>query len=126
MKRSKNIEGKNEQQLDAIKDQDEKQPDALESHRATNKSHKIEFDNNENQEAKKLVDEVDRMSIENKRKNALCLHSNGKDVYYFNEFRDIRQFGNNIFNVYVSIKQEKDEQNKMESYKITIQPVSTE
>ena len=49
------------------------------------------------------------MSIENKRKNVLCLHSNGKDVYDFNEFRDIRQFGNNIFSVYISIKQAKDE-----------------
>ena len=80
MKRLKNVESKNEQQLVAtIKDQGERQLEAIRdegyrqlnaigSHSATKKSHKIEFDNEENQEAKKLVDKVDSMSIENEHK----------------------------------------------------------
>ena len=56
LKRLKNIEGKNEQQLEAIKDQGERQLEAITSCDATNKSQKIEFDNEKNQQAKELVD----------------------------------------------------------------------
>ena len=64
LKRLKNIEGKNKQQLvaiknqgerqlEAIRDQREKQLHAISSYSAANKSHTIEFDNEKNQEAKK-------------------------------------------------------------------------
>ena len=56
LKRLKNIKGKNEQQLEAIKDQGERQLEAITSCDATNKSQKIEFDNEKNQQAKELVD----------------------------------------------------------------------
>ena len=83
----KNIEGKNEQQLTAIKNQGErqveairyqgeKQLDAMSSYSATIKSHKIESDNEKNQEAKKLVNYVEEISTENKSKKSVCFHSN--------------------------------------------------
>ena len=75
MKRLKSFEGKNEQQLVVIKDQGERQLEALSSHGATNKSRKIEFDNEKNQEAKELVDEVSKKSRENKYKKFVCFHS---------------------------------------------------
>ena len=112
MTRLKNTEDKNGQQLVAIKDQGKRQLEALTSHGATNKSQKIEFRNEKNQEAKELVDEVSKISRENKYKKFVCLHSHGTP-YDFNTFRDIKQRGNKTFNDHISIKQAKDDQNEM-------------
>ena len=124
MKRLKNVESKNEQQLVAIKDQEEKQLEAIrdhgeiqlstiESYGATNSLHKIEFEIEFEIEIE--FDEVNRMSIETKYKykKSLFLHSNGKDTYDSNDFKDIKQLNNNIFNGRISIKQAKAEQNEM-------------
>ena len=48
----------------------------------------------------------------NKYKKFVCFHSNGTP-YDFNNFRDIKQLGNYIFNGLISIKDAKDEQDKM-------------
>ena len=80
LKRLRNIEGKNEQQLlvirdqgeiqlEAIKDQGERQLEAISNYDATNKLQKIEFDSNKNQEAKNIVDEVEEMSRKIKTKS---------------------------------------------------------
>ena len=60
------IKNQGERQLEAIRDQEEKQLNAISSDSATNKSHKIEFCNEINQEAKELVNEVNEISRENK------------------------------------------------------------
>ena len=112
MKRLRNIEGKNEQQLEAIKDQQERQLEAISSYGATNKSRKIEFDSEKNQEAKQLADEVKEISRKHKSKKLVCFHSNGTP-YNFNKFRDIKQLGNDIFNGQISIEQANDEQDEM-------------
>ena len=109
MKKLKNVESKNEQQLVAIKDQGERQLETISSYGATNKSQKIKFDNEKNQEAKELVDEVNKISRENKYKKFLCFHANGTP-YDFNKFRDIKQLGDDIFNGHILIKQAKDKQ----------------
>ena len=124
LKRLENFESKNEQQLEAIKDQGkrqleairdqgERQLDTIKSSTITNKSNKIEFNSEKNQEAKELVNEVYRVVKENKNKKFVCAHSNGT-LYDFNEFRDITQFGNDICNGCISTEQPNDEQNKME------------
>ena len=80
------------------------------------------------QEAKELIDELNKISMENEYKNFLCLHSSGKS-YDFNEFRNIKQFGNNIFNGHISIEQAKTNQNKMEEKMIKLEnynPISEE
>ena len=98
------IEGKNEQQLEAIKDQGERQSEAISSYDAINKSQKIEFDSDKNQEVNELVDEVK----DYKNKKYECFHSNGTP-YNFNKFRGIKQLvGNDVFNGHISIKQAKD------------------
>ena len=112
LKRLENIEGKNEQQLEVIKDQGERQLEAFSSYDATNKSQKIEFGNEKNQEAKELADEVKEISLKNKNKKFVCPHSNGTP-YNFNKFRDIKQLGSDIFNGYIAIKQVNDEQDEM-------------
>ena len=48
-----NVESKNEQQLVAIKDQGERQLEAISSYGATSKSQKIEFNNEKNKKQKK-------------------------------------------------------------------------
>ena len=69
----RNIEGKNKQQLAAIrnqgerqlegiKDQAERQLEAISNYGATNKSQKVKFDGEKNQKAKELVDEVGEIS----------------------------------------------------------------
>ena len=124
MKRLKNIEGKNEQQLvairdqgerhlEAIKDQGERQLEAISNYGATNKSQEIKSDGGENQKAKELVNEVEEISRKNKNKKFVCFHSSGRP-YDFNKFRDIKQLRSDIFNGHISIKQAKDEQDEME------------
>ena len=75
LKRLKNIEGKNEQQLEAIKDPGERQLEAISSYGATNKSQKIEFDSEKNQETKELVDEVKEIEKVEKIKQKVCMLS---------------------------------------------------
>ena len=106
------IKNQGERQLEVIRDQGEKQLDAISSYSATNKSHEIEFDNKKNPQAKELADEVEKVSGENKNKKFLCFHSSGTP-YDFNKFRDIKQFGNDIFHGRISIKQANDEQTEM-------------
>ena len=123
MKRLKNVESKNEQllvavkdqgerQLQTIKDQEERQLEAISSYGATNKSQKTEFHNDKNQEAKEIVDEINKISREKKYNKFVCFHSNGTP-YDFNKFRDIEQLGNDMFNDHISIKQAKDEKDEM-------------
>ena len=77
-----------------------------------NKPHRIEFDNNNNQEAGKLVDEIKRINRENKDKKPVCIHSNGT-LYNFDKWRDINQFGNYILYGAILIEEAKDEQDEM-------------
>ena len=106
MKRLKNIEGKNEQQLEAIKDQGERQLEEINSYVATSKSQKIEFDSEKNQKAK---EEINR---KNKNKKFVCFHSNGTP-YNFNKLTGTKQLGNYICNGQISIEQANDEQDEM-------------
>ena len=61
LKRLKNIEGKNK----------DRQLEEISSYSATNKLHRIEFGNKNNQKARKLVDEIKRINTENK----VCMFS---------------------------------------------------
>ena len=71
LKRLKNIEGKNEQQLQAIRDQGERELDMLGSN-ISDKSKKIKFIC-ENSESVYLLEEVKKMIKENKNKNFYAL-----------------------------------------------------
>ena len=50
----------------------------------------------------------------------MCSHSNGTP-YNFNDFTDIRQLGNDIFNGHISIKQANDEQHEMKQEKTKLE-----
>ena len=81
LKRLKNIEGKNEQQLDAIRDQGENQLDAIKNYGAKKESFKeLEFLDEKQQEREKLSVELRQISKEleeeKEKGNLLCVHIN--------------------------------------------------
>ena len=67
---------------------------------------KTKFDNKKNQKAKEIVDEVNKISRENKYNKFVCFHLNGTPCD-FNRLSDIKQFGNDMFNGHISIKKQK-------------------
>ena len=89
-----------------MKNQGERQLEAISNYGATKELQK------ENQKAKELVDEVEKISRNNRNKKFVCFHSRGRP-YDLNKFRDIRLFGNDIFNGHILTKQAKDEQDEM-------------
>ena len=91
LKRLKNIEGKNEQQLEAIRDEGEKQLDAIGKY-DVNRSQRIRFSNEEDKKAVELVGKIDKIIQLNRNKSFVCTHSN-RTKYDFNEYRDINQYG---------------------------------
>ena len=108
LKRLKNIEGKNEQQLQAIRDQEEKQLDLI--GRINTEKNGI-YDKG-NKEAVKVVNKSNKVSRENRNKNFVCAHSNGTQ-YDFNQYRDLNQYENDIYNGELSINDAKNEQNNV-------------
>ena len=113
MKRLKNIENKTDQKLQGIEDQKEKNLEIISSNNLADRSKRIEFKTEENQKAIELINEVIKMTKKNKYKKFICIHSNRKP-YDFNKFRDLKQFGNDIFSDTNSIEETKDEQDKTE------------
>ena len=114
MKRLKNIEDKNEQQLEAIKDEGEKQLDAIIKDYSAKK--KLGIFDDKNQKAIELISKINEIRNVNKKvdyKKLLWAHSNGR-IYNFNGFTKIEDLENEIYRGHISIKQAKNEQNKME------------
>ena len=92
MKRLKNIESKNEQQLETIKDQGEKQLDPIKDYCAKKKT---EFPDEKNQSIIELINKIKKASKKVDYK-LLCVHSN-VTLYYFNGFTKTENLGNNIY-----------------------------
>ena len=82
LKRLKNIEGKNEQQLDAIKDHGEKQLDAIKNYGAKKE---LEFSDEKNQRAIELINKIKKAGKKVDYKKLLCVNSSGR-LYDFNGF----------------------------------------
>ena len=82
LERLKNIEGKNEQQLDLIRDHDEKQLHII-GKINTDKTKKIAYYSVKNKTAIDLVNKTRTVIRENRNKNFVCTHSNGTQ-YDFN------------------------------------------
>ena len=110
MKRLKNIESKNEQQLKAIKYQREKQLHAVKDYSAKKQ---LKFFDEKNKRAIKLMIKMRKANKKVDYKKLLCVHSNGR-LYNFNGFTKIEDLGNNIYSGHISTKQAKNKQNIME------------
>ena len=107
LKRLKNTESKNEQQLDLIRDQGEKQLDLI-GKINTDKIEKIGFYDKQNNQAVGLVNKVNKSVRENKINKFVCTHSNGTQ-YDFNQYRDLNQFGSEIYKKEISLDEAKNE-----------------
>ena len=113
MKRLKNIEGKNEQQLELIKNQREKQLNLIHKSNLERETKQLEIQSYLNPEAKRLKGEINKEMKDKEDKNVLCTHSNGKE-YNFYKFATLNLFGNKIFDGKTSIEDALEEQAKME------------
>ena len=76
MKRLKNIEGKNEQQLELIKNQGEKQLNLINKNNSEKESKQLEIQSYLNLEAKVLMDEINKEIKDNEDKNScFCVYT---------------------------------------------------
>ena len=113
MKRLKNIEGRNEQQLELVKNQGEKQLNLINKSNLERESKQLEIQSYIDPEAKRLKYEINKEIKDNEDKNFSRTHSNGKE-YNFYKFANLNLFGNKIFNGKISIEDALEEQAKME------------
>ena len=102
MKRLKNIEAKDEEQLKAIKDQGEKQLQIL-----TKKINKVaDFKNvsckdKQNSESKRDYNEIEEQGEKINYTKLVCIGS-GKHQYNFTIFLDLKPFAESIYNGSIS------------------------
>ena len=113
MKRLKNIEGKNEHQLELIKNQGEKQLNLINESNLEREPKQLEIQSYLDPEAKRLIDEINKEIKDNEGKHFWCTHSNGKEFNFY-KFANLNLFGNKIFNGNTSIEDALEEQAKME------------
>ena len=88
----------------------------------TDQTKRIGFHDKEKKQAVELVNKINRVIRENKNKSLVCTHSNGTK-YDFNKYRDVNQFGNDLYNGELLIDDARNEQyemqiliNKLKSY----------
>ena len=83
MKGLKNIEVKNERQLELIKNQGGKQLNLINKNNLEKESKQLEIQSYLNSEAKRLIDEINKEIKDNEGKKFLCIHSNGKEINFY-------------------------------------------
>ena len=114
MKKLKNIESKNEQKLDLIRDQNKKQLDLI-GKINTYKTKRIGYYDAKNKTGVDLLNKINKEITENENKNFVCTNTNGTQ-YDFNQYRDLNQFGNEIYSHEISL----DEAMRDEQYNMSI------
>ena len=113
LKRLRNIEDKNEEQLKAIKDQGKKQLEEIKNITTESKSSKIVgFFGELSPKAKKLLDvfKEEKNSIDSKE--LVCIKSDGT-IFNFNVFKISLDFASDIYNGKISLQIAKNFQYKM-------------
>ena len=113
-KRLKNIGGRNEQQLEVIRNQRERQLEAIRDFSAINRPKEIKFSGEKSEEQKALTKEIEEINRKNRSKNFMMVHSN-RTLYNFNKFRELNQLVLNIYNGVITIKDAEKEQDELAS-----------
>ena len=113
LKRLKNIEGKNEQQLEAIRDQGDRQLGAIKDFKAASKQKEIKF-GVKSQESKILRYEIKKIDRGNRNKKFVMVHSN-RTLYDFSRLKGLSNFVLDVYDGNISIEDAKKEQDKLES-----------
>ena len=106
LKRLKNIEGRNEEQLKAIEDREKKQIDEIKNIKTDSKSSKMA-----NSEAKELLYELKEEKNSTDSKRLVCIKSD-RTIFNFNVFKSSLDFASNIYNCKISLEEAKNSQYK--------------
>ena len=94
-----------------IRDQGEKQFDLI-GKINTDKTKRIGYYDVKNKTAVALVNKIKKEIRDNKNRNFVCTNTNGTQ-YNFNQYRDLNQFGNEIYSDEISLDEARDEQLNM-------------
>ena len=115
LKRLKNIEGKNEQQFDSIKDQRKNQLQILaEKTNQVDDYKNISLRNKLDSEAKKAYDEFKEQSKKIDYTKLVCIGSSAKHHYNFTIYLDLKTFAESLYNGNLSLKVAKLKQRNIE------------
>ena len=115
LKRLKNFEGKNEQQLDAIKDHGNKQLQILAKKiNQPGKFGRVSFRNKLDSNAKEIYGEIKEHDKKIDYTKFVCIGSSAKHHYNFTIFLDLRTFAESLYNGSLSLKDAKNKQRNME------------
>ena len=114
MNRLKNIERKNEQELEAIRDQGDRQLETIKDFSASSKQKEIKFGDEESQESKILRHEIKKIDRGNRNKKTCKVHLNGT-LYDFSRFKSLSNFVLDIYDGNISTEDAKKEQDELES-----------
>ena len=116
MKRLKNIEGKNEQQLEAIKDEEEKQLQFFAKKiNQVDDFKNISFRNELNFRAKQAFGEIKKQGEKITYTKLVCIGSSAKHHYNFTIFLDLKTFAESLYNCSLSLEVAKLKQRNMEN-----------
>ena len=112
LKRLKNIEDKNEQQLDLIRDQGDKQLDRTGRINVSN-TKAIDFYDGPNKILKNLVDRAREETNENENRDKIFSVTISDKTFDFNRYTNLTNFGSKIFTKTLSLDKARDEQKEI-------------
>ena len=114
LKKIKNIEGKNEEQLKAIEDQGKKQLEEIKNINISSKPLKtISFFSTISEEAKELMNKIKVTDDWLETAQLICIKTDGKTKYDFNKFTFSLIFISKIYRHDLTLQEVKDDQQKL-------------
>ena len=119
-KRLKNIEGKNEVQLQAIKDQGEKQLREIKNINKSNMLKVIDEIRRKNDEANKTLLDIKKIDTKLDTAELVCTKTDGTK-YNFNTFAFPLRSIEKIYDYEITLDEAKDDQDKLEKLKIRLE-----
>ena len=120
-KRLKNIEDKNEEQLQEIKDQREKQLRQLKNIDESKTLKVIDKIRRKNDEAKDLVFKIKKIDTELDTAELVCTKTDGKTKCNFNLFASPLKFARKIHNYEITLDEAIKDQDKLENLIIRLE-----
>ena len=122
-KRLKNIKDTNLTQLQAIRDQGEKQLKELKNIEASKTLEEIDKIWRKNDEAKHLVFKIKEIDTERDTAEHVCTKTDGKTKYDFNLFASpfASKFARKVHNYEITLNEAKDDQEKLENLIIRLE-----
>ena len=114
LKKLKNIEGSNEEQLKAIEDQGKKQLEEIKNINIDSKPLKtISFFNTRNGEAKQLMENIKVIDDWLETAQLICTKTDGKTKYDFSKFTFPLKFASKIYNYDLTLQKAQDNQQEL-------------